>query len=69
MLDAAVAAFARHGYSAASMDGIAQAAGVSKPLVRETEAPSAKETAATLMNFCWGGLESLLGGARWTPAR
>ncbi|GAA2624141.1 TetR/AcrR family transcriptional regulator [Streptomyces axinellae] len=33
MLDAAVAAFARHGYQAASMDEIAEAAGVSKPLV------------------------------------
>jgi AcrR family transcriptional regulator len=33
MLDAAVAAFARHGYRAASMDEIAVAAGVSKPLV------------------------------------
>ncbi|SHN21574.1 TetR/AcrR family transcriptional regulator [Actinacidiphila paucisporea] len=33
MLDAAVATFARRGYRAASMDGIAEAAGVSKPLV------------------------------------
>jgi AcrR family transcriptional regulator len=33
MLDAAVAAFARRGYRAASMDEIAEAAGVSKPLV------------------------------------
>ncbi|MET7637124.1 TetR/AcrR family transcriptional regulator [Streptomyces sp. NPDC005438] len=33
MLDAAVAGFARHGYRAASMDDIADAAGVSKPLV------------------------------------
>jgi len=33
MLDAAVVAFARHGYQAASMDDIAEAAGVSKPLV------------------------------------
>ncbi len=33
MLDAAVTAFARHGYRAASMDDIAEAAGVSKPLV------------------------------------
>ncbi|WP_326807798.1 TetR/AcrR family transcriptional regulator [Streptomyces sp. NBC_01775] len=33
MLDAAVAAFARNGYQAASMDDIAEAAGVSKPLV------------------------------------
>lgn len=33
MLDAAVACFARHGYQAASMDEIAELAGVSKPLV------------------------------------
>ncbi|CAG6398629.1 TetR/AcrR family transcriptional regulator [Streptomyces cocklensis] len=33
MLDAAVAVFARRGYRAASMDEIAEAAGVSKPLV------------------------------------
>lgn len=33
MLDAAVAGFARHGYQAASMDDIAEEAGVSKPLV------------------------------------
>lgn len=33
MLDAAVATFARRGYRAASMDEIAEAAGVSKPLV------------------------------------
>lgn len=30
-------------------------------------APSAKETAATLMNFCWAGLENLTKGARWVP--
>lgn len=33
MLDAAVVGFARHGYQAASMDDIAEEAGVSKPLV------------------------------------
>ncbi|MEV6013765.1 TetR/AcrR family transcriptional regulator [Streptomyces sp. NPDC051976] len=33
MLDAAVTTFARRGYRAASMDDIAEAAGVSKPLV------------------------------------
>lgn len=33
MLDAAVATFARHGYRAASMDGIAELVSVSKPLV------------------------------------
>ncbi len=31
-------------------------------------APSARETAATLMNFCWAGLENLTKGARWVPA-
>ncbi|MGW6418510.1 TetR/AcrR family transcriptional regulator [Streptomyces sp. NPDC055055] len=33
MMDAAVRCFARHGYQAASMDEIAELAGVSKPLV------------------------------------
>ncbi|MGQ4516368.1 TetR family transcriptional regulator [Streptomyces sp. DW26H14] len=33
MMDAAVRVFGRYGYQAASMDGIAEAAGVSKPLV------------------------------------
>lgn len=33
MMDAAVVTFGRHGYRAASMDGIAELAGVSKPLV------------------------------------
>jgi AcrR family transcriptional regulator len=32
-------------------------------------AGTAKETAATLMNFCWTGLENLLKGARWSPHR
>ncbi|AXK33065.1 TetR/AcrR family transcriptional regulator [Streptomyces armeniacus] len=36
---------------------------------RQEDAPSAKETAATLMNFCWAGLENLMKGARWTPGR
>ncbi|EST31136.1 hypothetical protein N566_20905 [Streptomycetaceae bacterium MP113-05] len=36
---------------------------------RADERPSAKETAATLMNFCWAGLEGLMKGARWTPSR
>ncbi len=31
------------------------------------DAPSANETAATLMNFCWAGLENLMKGARWVP--
>lgn len=30
--------------------------------------PSAKETAATLMNVAWVGLENLRGGRRWTHA-
>ncbi|MGP3985740.1 TetR/AcrR family transcriptional regulator [Streptomyces sp. 3N207] len=29
------------------------------------DAPSARETAATLMNFCWAGLENLMKGRRW----
>jgi AcrR family transcriptional regulator len=32
-----------------------------------SDAPSAKETAATLMNFCWSGLQSLMKGERWLP--
>lgn len=35
---------------------------------RTEDSPSAKETAATLMNFCWAGLENLMKGARWVPA-
>jgi hypothetical protein len=34
---------------------------------RTDDAPSAKETAATLMNFCWTGLEQMIKGARWSP--
>ncbi|SCK51111.1 TetR/AcrR family transcriptional regulator [Streptomyces sp. WMMB 322] len=35
-----------------------------------TEAvPSPKETAATLMNFCWTGLEQMIKGVRWSPHR
>lgn len=36
---------------------------------RTGDAPSAKETAATLMNFCWTGLGRLMEGARWSPHR
>jgi AcrR family transcriptional regulator len=32
-------------------------------------APSAKETAATLMNLCWAGLGQMIKGARWSPHR
>ncbi|WP_237321257.1 TetR/AcrR family transcriptional regulator [Streptomyces sp. JJ36] len=35
---------------------------------RTEDRPSAKETAATLMHFCWTGLESLMKGGRWTPS-
>lgn len=35
---------------------------------RTADRPSAKETAATLMNFCWAGLEGLLKGSRWKPS-
>ncbi|GCD44831.1 TetR family transcriptional regulator [Streptomyces paromomycinus] len=31
------------------------------------ERPSAKETAATLMNFAWAGLGRLMDGERWSP--
>ncbi|MEV4443290.1 TetR/AcrR family transcriptional regulator, partial [Streptomyces sp. NPDC049577] len=31
-------------------------------------APSAQETAETLMNVAWVGLENLMGGRRWLPA-
>ncbi|MFH8345850.1 TetR/AcrR family transcriptional regulator [Streptomyces sp. NPDC018045] len=31
------------------------------------ERPSAKDTAATLMNFAWAGLGRLMDGERWSP--
>lgn len=31
--------------------------------------PSGRETAATLMNFAWAGLDNLMNGHRWPPAR
>ncbi|MCP3822897.1 TetR/AcrR family transcriptional regulator [Streptomyces sp. A3M-1-3] len=34
----------------------------------ETTGASAKDTAATLMNFAWSGLENLMNGKRWTPS-
>ncbi|MET9511215.1 TetR/AcrR family transcriptional regulator [Streptomyces flavidovirens] len=33
-----------------------------------TPGVSAKETAATLMNFAWAGLENLMNGQRWAPS-
>jgi len=78
MLDAAVLTFARRGYAAASMDEIAEAAGVSKPLVylylnskedlfsavirRESEAlvaavTAAVEPGATADRQLWSGLK------------
>ncbi|MGW7573479.1 TetR/AcrR family transcriptional regulator [Streptomyces sp. NPDC054765] len=35
----------------------------------EREYPSAKDTAATMMNFVWAGLGRLTGGERWAPGR
>ncbi|MGW2600182.1 TetR/AcrR family transcriptional regulator [Streptomyces klenkii] len=34
---------------------------------RDGAAPSERETAATLMNFAWSGLENLANGRRWAP--
>lgn len=49
--------------------GAAEAlAGWANSRADDADAPSAKETAATLMNFCWAGLENLMKGARWRPA-
>ncbi|GLV72059.1 TetR family transcriptional regulator [Streptomyces hygroscopicus subsp. hygroscopicus] len=36
---------------------------------RKAGGPSAKEAAATLMNFAWAGLGNLLRGERWPPER
>ncbi|NLU72549.1 TetR/AcrR family transcriptional regulator [Streptomyces sp. HNM0575] len=36
---------------------------------RTDAAPSPKETAATLMNFCWTGMGQMIKGARWSPHR
>jgi AcrR family transcriptional regulator len=36
---------------------------------RTDAVPSPKETAATLMNFCWTGLGQMIKGARWSPHR
>jgi AcrR family transcriptional regulator len=34
---------------------------------RTVRAPSARETAATLMNFCWPGLQQMMAGSHWAP--
>ncbi|MEU4351673.1 TetR/AcrR family transcriptional regulator [Streptomyces sp. NPDC023838] len=51
--------------------GLAQAlVGAAESLAgwaNETEGVSAKEAAATLMNFAWAGLGNLMRGARWSP--
>jgi AcrR family transcriptional regulator len=69
MLDAAVATFARRGYRAASMDEIAVAAGVSKPLVYlylnskdELFSACIRREADALKAAVWGAVE------RGTPA-
>jgi AcrR family transcriptional regulator len=33
------------------------------------DGPSARETAATLMNFAWAGLGNLMNGRPWSPTR
>ncbi|MDX3851148.1 helix-turn-helix domain-containing protein [Streptomyces sp. AK02-01A] len=54
------------------MAGLAQAlVGAAESLAgwaNETPGASAKEAAATLMNFAWTGLGNLLAGERWPPA-
>ncbi|MCS0639419.1 TetR/AcrR family transcriptional regulator [Streptomyces sp. LP05-1] len=53
--------------------GLAQAlVGAAESLAgwaNETPGVSAKEAAATLMNFAWAGLGNLMAGKRWSPAR
>ncbi|MFG3495553.1 TetR/AcrR family transcriptional regulator [Streptomyces sp. NPDC047928] len=53
--------------------GLAQAlVGAAESLAawaNDTEGVTAKEAAATLMNFAWTGLGGLLGGDRWSPSR
>ncbi|UUN31336.1 TetR/AcrR family transcriptional regulator [Streptomyces sp. FIT100] len=52
--------------------GLAQAlVGAAESLAgwaNETPGVSAKEAAATLMNFAWAGLGSLMRGERWSPS-
>ncbi|MET9799185.1 TetR/AcrR family transcriptional regulator [Streptomyces sp. NPDC006368] len=53
--------------------GLAQAlVGAAESLAgwaNETPGVSAKEAAATLMNFAWTGLGNLMDGQRWSPSR
>ncbi|MFJ8308900.1 MULTISPECIES: TetR/AcrR family transcriptional regulator [unclassified Streptomyces] len=53
--------------------GLAQAlVGAAESLAgwaNETESVTAKEAAATLMNFAWAGLGNLMRGERWSPRR
>ncbi|MBO0510879.1 TetR/AcrR family transcriptional regulator [Streptomyces beijiangensis] len=52
--------------------GLAQAlVGAAESLAgwaNDTEGVSAKEAAATLMNFAWAGLGNLMRGVRWVPS-
>ncbi|MEU5427750.1 TetR/AcrR family transcriptional regulator [Streptomyces olivoreticuli] len=36
---------------------------------RTDVAPAERDTAETLMNFAWAGLDNLMNGRRWAPAR
>ncbi|MEV6672763.1 TetR/AcrR family transcriptional regulator [Streptomyces sp. NPDC051162] len=36
---------------------------------RTDVAPTGRDTAETLMNFAWAGLDNLMNGRRWAPAR
>jgi AcrR family transcriptional regulator len=55
------------------VSGLAQAlVGAAESLAQwanETPGVSAKEAAATLMNFAWTGLGGLMDGRRWSPSR
>ncbi|OAR26249.1 TetR family transcriptional regulator [Streptomyces sp. ERV7] len=59
--------------AARDVTGLAQAlVGAAESLAgwaNETGDVSAKEAAATLMNFAWAGLGNLMRGERWTPGR
>lgn len=49
-------------------NGLARPDGAGEGAAEGEVGPTAKETAATLMNFCWAGLENLMKGNRWRPA-